>query len=809
MRLALAFIFCFFVRTLSAQTPTYQSTADLYQRIQSFNFLGHVVYIAAHPDDENTRLISYLTHEKHAQVTYISMTRGGGGQNLIGTELSDALGILRTRELQAARSIDRGTQKFTSARDFGFSKHPDEALAIWGTADMVDELSQHLIEEPADIVIHRFDHRTPGTTHGQHTASAILSMLALEKIQSEDPAKSPQRVFFNTSPWFFRNLEEVADTKRFMSIETGIYYPELGMANGEIAALATSQHRCQGFGRLGVREEQKEYLELIQGSMPEKDQLFSGINTTWSRVPGGDKVGTIVSKITEDFDFKNPKNHVPDLIQAYDLLEGLPNSYWKQKKLPELAQLIMDFQGVYLGAHTQKRETAPGEKLDFTLEINLQNPVVQPQEIEIRFQNELLYKTTLTNQAKNIKVPLELIFDKNTPYTTPYWLENPVLEGRYQIDENYPLGAPWITQGTELTMTWKVDGIELKKSIPITYRYADPSLGERIEPLQVLPKTKVDFVESLGIWTPNSTKKVAVSLTGSGDVAPGTLTLNLPSGWSATPNQIVNAQQGIHEFMVTSSGDPFSGSIGVDLTSGQTVFNQSVQYIAYEHIPTTAWVKKAQMRAVNVTLAHTGGVVGYLPGAGDKIPEAITSLGYELKLLQPDELNQNSLQQCKAIVVGIRAFNVYNNSQQLIDELLAYAKQGGNVLVQYNTTADLKSAQLGPYPLTIGRDRVTDQNAEVLFSKPNHPMLQHPNPLTPDDFQGWIQERGLYFPSQWDKNWASLLQMKDRDTGILESALLVAQYGKGRWTYTGLSLFRQLPYGVPGALKLFVNLIEQ
>ncbi|MEY3600613.1 MAG: hypothetical protein RLZZ463_1390, partial [Bacteroidota bacterium] len=395
------------------------------------------------------------------------------------------------------------------------------------------------------------------------------------------------------------------------------------------------------------------------------------------------------------------------------------------------------------------------------------------------------------------------------PYTTPYWLENPVSEGRYQIDEKYPLGAPWITQGTDLTMSWKVDGIELKKSIPITYRYADPSLGERIEPLQVLPKTKVDFIEPLGIWTPNSTKKVAVSLTGSGDVAPGTLTLNLPSGWSATPNQIVNAQQGIHEFMVTSSGDPFSGSIGVDLTSGQTVFNQSVQYIAYEHIPTTAWVKKAQMRAVNVTLAHTGGVVGYLPGAGDKIPEAITSLGYELKLLQPDELNQNSLQQCKAIVVGIRAFNVYNNSQQLIDELLAYAKQGGNVLVQYNTTADLKSVQLGPYPLTIGRDRVTDQNAEVLFSKPNHPMLQHPNPLTPDDFQGWIQERGLYFPSQWDKNWESLLQMKDRDTGILESALLVAQYGKGRWTYTGLSLFRQLPYGVPGALKLFANLIEQ
>ena len=247
----------------------------------------------------------------------------------------------------------------------------------------------------------------------------------------------------------------------------------------------------------------------------------------------------------------------------------------------------------------------------------------------------------------------------------------------------------------------------------------------------------------------------------------------------------------------------------MSLVSGKKQYNQAVQLISYEHIPSTPWVKTAQMNAVNLPIIHSPSVVGYLPGAGDKIGEVIAALGYELKVLQPDELNDKTLQNCRAVVVGIRAFNVYDQSDQLMDALLEYTKQGGNVLIQYNTTADLKSSILGPYPLTIGRDRVTDQTAKVSFNTPDHPVLLGPNPITPDDFDGWIQERGLYFPSQWDNQWKAILRMKDPDTGMLDSSLLISSYGKGTWTYTGLSLFRQLPAGVPGALKLFTNIIEQ
>ncbi|MGA0073935.1 MAG: PIG-L family deacetylase [Flavobacteriaceae bacterium] len=809
MRLALAALSCLFLSALSAQTRSYQSTADLYQRIQSFNFLGHVVYVAAHPDDENTRLISYLTHEKHAQVTYISMTRGGGGQNLIGTELTDALGILRTRELQAARKIDRGAQKFTSARDFGFSKHPDEALAIWGESKMVDELTDFLTTEPADIIINRFDHRTPGTTHGQHTASAILSLLAVKKIKATQATKSPKRVFFNTSPWFIKDVNEISDAQRYLSINTNIYYPELGMANGEIAALATSQHRCQGFGRIGVREEQIEYLELIEGTMPESNQLFSGIDTSWGRVEGGKQIGSIITGVIEGFDFKNPKNHVPKLVEAYKILERLPESYWKKKKLPELTDLIFDFQGIYLGAHTQTVEAIPGEKLLLTVEINRQNTLEHPQQLAIYYQNKLIHQTNLTPDIKGYKIPLELTVSEQTPYTTPYWLNKPVFEGRYDTDSSPYQGLPWATQGTDITLVWEHEEVRLQKTIPLTYRYADPSLGERIEPLQILPSAQVSFLESLGIWQPNSTRKVSVAVTTSAKFIPGTLSLELPEGWRSVPSHLEGVQQGIYEFMVTSSSTQSTAEIGVSLISEKKLFNQDVQLISYEHIPATPWVKTASMSAVNLPILHKPGVVGYLPGAGDKIGEVIASLGYELKVLQPDELNEKTLQNCRAVVVGIRAFNVYPQSDQLVEALLDYTKQGGNVLVQYNTTADLKSSVLGPYPITIGRDRVTDQSAKVSFNIPNHPVLSGPNPITSADFDGWIQERGLYFPSQWGNEWEAILRMKDPDTGLLDSSLLVASYGKGTWTYTGLSLFRQLPAGVPGALRLFTNIIEQ
>ena len=313
-KIILSFVISFFSLTLlQAQKPITPSSSEIFESLQKLNFLGSVLYIAAHPDDENTRLISYMSNHVKARTGYLSLTRGDGGQNLIGSEIRELLGVIRTQELLAARRIDGGEQFFTRANDFGYSKHPDETLAIWNKKDVLSDVVLAIRKFQPDIIINRFDHRTPGTTHGHHTSSAILSFEAFDlannksaypELLKEAGVWQPKRLFFNTNSWFYRTQKEFdeANKENRISFDIGTYYPLKGESNNEMASVASSQHLSQGFGRLSQRGTQNEYVEFLKGDpLNNNDDIFAGIDTSWNRIKGGKAIGDIVYEIENNF----------------------------------------------------------------------------------------------------------------------------------------------------------------------------------------------------------------------------------------------------------------------------------------------------------------------------------------------------------------------------------------------------------------------------------------------------------------------------------------------------------------------------
>ena len=371
-----------FSTTFYAQKPQKLNSNQIYEKIQKLNFLGTALYIAAHPDDENTRLISYLANNVKARTAYLSMTRGDGGQNLIGPEIRELLGLIRTQELLAARGIDGGEQLFTRANDFGYSKHPDETLAFWNKDKVLSDVVWAIRTFKPDVIINRFNHRTPGSTHGHHTASAMLSVEAFDL--ASDPTKyssqlkyseasvwKPQRLFFNTSWWFYGSQEafKKATEGKLTSFDVGVYYPLKGLSNNELASMASSQHLCQGFGRVTTRGEQREYVEFLKGTKPkDKSDVFSGINTTWNRLKGGGEIGDILYEVEKNFDFSNPSKHLPALLNAYDKIILLEDTHWSKIKIKQIKGIIEACAGLYL----EVSATSSSATANATIELNME-----------------------------------------------------------------------------------------------------------------------------------------------------------------------------------------------------------------------------------------------------------------------------------------------------------------------------------------------------------------------------------------------------------------------------------------------------
>ena len=810
-----------------AQKPDKPTSAELFHEIQKLNFLGTALYVAAHPDDENTSLISYMANHEKARTVYLSMTRGDGGQNLIGPELRELLGVLRTHELLAARHMDGGEQRFTRANDFGFSKHPKETLKIWDKDKVLADVVWTIRQIKPDVIINRFDHRTPGSTHGHHTSSAILSMEAFdlandpnvysEQLEQTTPWQ-PKRIFYNTSWWQYGSQEafEKVDKSGMVSLDVGTYYPELGLSNNEIASMARSQHLCQGFGRLTDRGSDMEYIELLKGDMPKSNDVFEGINTTWSRVKGGEAIGDILYKVEANFDFQNPSKHIPELVRAYQLLQKVEDKHWRTLKSEELKNIISAAAGLYLEASSASASTTPGSKATINIEtINRSSQNVTLKDIQIVGAGAKLTpnKVLGDNQKENFEVNFTV--PANTPYTSPYWLNEPGTLGTYTVNDQSLIGKPETPSAFKAIFSLEIDGVEIPFEKSVVHRYSKPDRGELYEPFAILPEVTSKIDEKVLIFADSDTKSVQVKIrAGKNDVS-GTVELDHPMGWKVSPNSIPFsiAQKGEEIsviFEVTPPSTESEGKIEPKVSVGNKIYRDELVEIDYNHIPKQSILLPSEAKVVRMDIRKSGEHIAYIMGAGDNVPESLEQIGYQVHVVDPNDIQNGDLDKYDAVVVGIRAYNVVDALKFKQPVLFDYVKNGGTMIVQYNTAGRWASQfeNIAPYEVTLSRDRVTDENAEVKILAPNNSLVNFPNTITEKDFDGWVQERGLYYPSQWSSEFTPILSMQDEGETEKQGSLIVAPYGEGHYIYTGLSFFRELPVGVSGAYKLFANMLS-
>ncbi|MFT5230783.1 MAG: LmbE family N-acetylglucosaminyl deacetylase [Candidatus Azotimanducaceae bacterium] len=810
--------------SLVAQQPQKPTASEIYHELQNLNFIGSALYIAAHPDDENTRLISYLANDIHARTAYLSLTRGDGGQNLVGPEIRELLGVIRTQELLAARRTDGGSQLFTRANDFGYSKHPDETLAIWEKDEVLSDVVRAIRQFKPDIIINRFDHRTPGQTHGHHTSSAMLGFDAFDLVGNAAKfptsaatfgAWQPTRLFMNTSWWFYGSREnfEKADKTNLIEVETGNYYPALGLSNGEIASLSRSMHKSQGFGSTGSRGNETEYLEFLKGVFPqEKTNPFSGINTTWSRLVGGKAIGAILTQLEQNFDFKNPSTMVGSLMQAYQLISNLEDTHWRAIKLSQIEQLIIDCSGLYIEAVADTQSINTKGRYNVTFEaVNRGSVPFNLQSIRANDGSVILVMNEPLTQNKKFNYPSEMV-SKATATSAPYWLQEEGSLGMYKVKEEL-IGLPETPVQEQVVFNLQYRRMTLPITRNVIYKYNDPVDGEVYQPLEIVPEVSTSIADKVLIFASSDARQIAVKVRAGRDNVNGFVQLGKPEGWTVSPAQqsftlTRNGEEQTVVFTVTPPENQSEGYLEPLAVVGDRFYTKELVTIGYNHIPYQSVLLPSKAKVARLNIKKKGELIGYINGAGDAIPESLRQIGYTVITIEPTDISVVNLKKYDAVVMGIRAYNTVEELAFKQDELNKYVEQGGTLLLQYNTSHRMKTQDIAPFSLKLSRDRVTDEFSQVDFLAPKHSVLNTPNKITQEDFKGWVQERGLYFPNEWDDAFTPILGMHDKDYPQTEGSLLVASFGKGHYIYTGLSFFRELPAGVPGAYRLFANLLS-
>jgi LmbE family N-acetylglucosaminyl deacetylase len=819
-------IFLLFFQITNAQQPQKPNSVAIYNQIQKLNFLGSVLYIAAHPDDENTRLISYLSNETKARTAYLSLTRGDGGQNLIGSQLRELLGVIRTQELIEARKIDGGEQLFTRANDFGFSKNPEETLEIWDKEKVLADIIFAIRKFQPDVIINRFDHRTSGNTHGHHSASAILSVESFNK--ASDPTVFPEqlnlvkpwqtkRQFFNPSWWFYGSQEKfkAADKTNFIALQTGVYYAAAGKSNQEIAALSRSCHQSQGFGSTGSRGEETEYLEQINGDiLKDKISIFEGIDTSWNRIEGGKPIGELLTKIANDFDFTNPSASIPDLAKAYSMIQSLDENHWKPIKSEAIKNCISACAGLYLEAVSQYQETTSGSLIKLKIEaINRSSAEVElvslttlPDGKKIP-QNKVLLSNVLQNSSIDLQLPPTIEF------TQPYWLKEKGTDGMYTVSDQKNIGIPDIIREVKVVFNLIINGIEIPFERTVVYKYNDDVKGEMYNYLDIVPEVTTSILDKVSLFKDNKKKYIAVKIKAGKENVNGDLQLELPKNWLVVPKSIpFNLEKKDNELTVYFEVSPPNSqeevvAKSVTIINGKR-YDQEQIIIDFDHITKQQVLRPSESKFIRFDLKTKEQRIGYIMGAGDQVPNSLRQMGYKVSLIHPEEISPEKLSAFDVVMTGIRAYNTVQALANKQNILFDFVKEGKTMIVQYNNPNDLVTSTIAPFPLKISSDRVTDENAEVRFLAPKHPVLNAPNKITAKDFQGWKQEQGLYYPNKYDKAFTHILSSNDKGETPKDGALLIATYGKGHYIYTGLSLFRELPEGVSGAYKLLANMIS-
>lgn len=809
----------------NSQAPYNPTSADMYQSLQKLKVLGAVLYVAAHPDDENTRLIAYLSKDKLYRTGYLSLTRGDGGQNLVGEEQGIELGLLRTQELLAARRTDGGEQFFTRAFDFGYSKNPEETFTKWNKEKILADVVWVIRKFQPDIIVTRFPTTGEGG-HGHHTGSAILANEAFAA--AADPNRFPEqlkyvsvwqtkRVLWNTFNFGGTNTTREDQFK----VDVGGYNPLLGKSYGEIAAESRSQHKSQGFGVPASRGESWEYFSTVKGDRPVND-LLDAVDPTWNRVKGGAAVGALLDTIISRFDFIHPEKSVKGLVQLYQMIKALPDHYWRTQKLRETEQLIAACSGLFLDVTTTEQFAVQTDsvKVNFSLNNRLGTDAIL-EKVSISAFDSVFNKKLDRNRnlifSKTIYIPVE------QPITQPYWLVSKMEEGSFNVTDQQKIGQPDADPAYEATMTISMYGTSFRLSRPVRYKFTDPVKGELYWPLVVVPPAEFEFTADNNISINDTTTQTALHFSTNlrKDTSSYHVQLKYPSTkWYAKrqeftykpfPEWADNSSNAVFfnlRPVSRKNNDTDSLSVSVKQNT-KSIYAGERKQIKYDHVPSIIYFKDAKANLVQIDLKTYGKKIGYITGAGDKVPEGLEQMGYEVTLLGDKELAKNNLAQFDAIITGVRAYNTHAWLNKHYDKLMKYVNEGGNLIVQYNTSNQIGpvKAKIGPYPFAITRNRVTDENAAVRFLNPEHPVFNFPNKITDADFAGWKQERSIYHATDTSGKFEKLIGMADPGEKSDNGSLLTARYGKGWFTYTGIVFFRELPAGVPGAYRLLANII--
>ena len=809
-----------FTQLMAAEAP---SASAILQDLRSFRQFGTVLYVAAHPDDENTQLITYFARGRGYRTAYLSITRGDGGQNVLGPEFGDELGVIRTQELLAARRLDGGRQFFTRAIDFGFSKDFHETLTFWDRKQVLSDVVRIIRSFRPDVIITRFSPQ-PSGTHGHHTASAVLAVEAFKL--AGDPKAFPEQLT-QLTPWQpKRILMNGGGFGRGGGNEpsTGVVHldvsgddPVTGESFANIAGRSRSMHKTQGFGnfggfggRGGARSESFQLL----GGEPATNDVFDGVDVTWGRVSGGAEIGIMADEAIEKFNTNEPAASVAALLKLRSRLATLPAERVVEEKRHQLDRILQACLGLVVETTLPHAEVVPGESMELrhTVVVHGNVPV---RWLGVRYPSIGKGMTNSVELQPNQAATLEStqILPANTPVSQPYWLREEHTVGMFRVDDPKLIGRPESPPAFPVEQVFEVGGQTLVIPDEPFEAATVEAKAENRRRLDVIPPVTLRFLSQVRLFSPAATRPIEIELTALRPGVSGTVRCDAPERWPVEP-----AAQQFHlekvgestrlKFMVTAPGGAAEAAVAAHIEVKGARFSSQRVEIRYPHIPLQLLQPPARLEAVSLDMSTRGQRVGYVPGAGDSVAEALGEMGYTVTRLAGADLTPEKLRGLDSVVIGIRAFNVRNDLATNLPALFAYVEAGGTVIVQYNRPNELKPEKLAPYDLHISGDRVSDETAPMTFLAPEHPALNTPNKITSTDFEGWVQERGLYFPNQWDEHFTPLLACNDPGESPKKGGLLVAQYGKGYFVYTGLAWFRQLPAGVPGAYRLFANLVS-
>ena len=812
------FLLLLFFNSLQAQFRQ-MNGAELQLAINKLSVLGSVLYVAAHPDDENTALLSYFAKGKLLRTGYLSVTRGEGGQNLLGAEQGTELGVIRTQELLAARKIDGAEQFFTNAIDFGFSKSADEALRFWNKDSVLQDMVWVIRKFRPDIIITRFSPTIGG--HGHHLASAILAEEAFkisgdtnffpEQLQFVQPWKA-KRLLYNRSRFDASNVNPA--NAQTIKIDIGEYSPLLGKSFTEISGISRTMHKSQAMGSAQNKGSSINEFEITAGELAKSD-LLEGIDISWNRIRNSKNISSLISEIQKKYNSSNPQQSISALVKLHTLLKHFNNEPWAEIKLRDVEVLIQSCAGLWIEATVENSFVVPGDSIAIKTTIINRSSVpmsvsaIDFPELQISEKKNILLEINKQFQQNFLtKIPQEI------SYTQPYWLMNELKNFRYVITDKRLIGNADSAPSLSARITTIIEKEEISLTVPIQFKRIDPIEGELYKNIVIEPAISLSLQQHNIIFKNDSMKKeISVVVHANSENVTGIVQLLFPDGWECAPLKqtfLLNKKgdEVTISFLVSPTKKSITGKFSVQATVGEKQYSSEIKNISYSHIPPQNIITPTCGNVMNLDLKIKGTTIGYIMGAGDEIPKALEQMGLLVHQITDDELKNGNLNSYDAIIAGIRAYNTREALRSSHLRLIKYVEQGGNYIVQYQTAVRGETDNLGPYPFSISRDRVTDENAEMKFVNASHPLLTTPNTLTAEDFSGWVQERGLYFANSWDERYQPIFSCADNGENELKGSMLYAKYGKGNYIFTGLSLFRQLPAGVSGAYRLIANMIS-